>query len=278
MADRLWELAPNVAVIQAEKHWLFLPPHDEQPLAVGGPAMDAVHLVLVGGMPDHEVVHLLSEAYGVDEATVTSSLDGVWFAMEQSGVLRPTSCAEDMDEERMSAMRVLTVCTGNVCRSVFAQRLLQSALSGDYRVSSAGTGARHQHGVPRQIEERLASRGLSAEGHAPRQLTAEMIDDADLILTATVEHRKAVLDLVPLALRRTFTMLEAAAASAVAVPKSEQAPELIRALARARSAVASGTVVDVADPFGRSASDYENMDNHVALAVDALAAYLARAS
>ena len=45
---------------------------------------------------------------------------------------------------------VLTVCTGNICRSPLAELILAASLSDipDVRVESAGTGALVGHGMP----------------------------------------------------------------------------------------------------------------------------------
>ena len=51
----------------------------------------------------------------------------------------------------------------------------------------------------------------SADGFAARQLTPAMVDESDLVLTATKAIRSRVLEDSPGALRRTFTVLELAA-------------------------------------------------------------------
>lgn len=56
--------------------------------------------------------------------------------------------------------------------------------------------------------------------HRARLLTAQLVDDADLVLVAAYEHRAAVAQLRPTARRKTFTMKEASVfiQSMVAVP------------------------------------------------------------
>lgn len=107
---------------------------------------------------------------------------------------------------------ILTVCTGNICRSPVAESLLRRGLSGfpDIAVASAGTGALVGAGIPEPALRLLSADGLDGEGHRSRQLTAALVRDADLVLAMAREHRRAVVELVPAATRRTFTVRELA--------------------------------------------------------------------
>jgi protein-tyrosine phosphatase len=109
--------------------------------------------------------------------------------------------------------RVLTVCTGNICRSPFLERALQADLdrswgSGRIEVSSGGTGALAGHPMEDQARALLQAHGYSADGFVARDLTAAMVADADLVLTATRAHRSKVMALHPRAVRYTFTFRE----------------------------------------------------------------------
>jgi protein-tyrosine phosphatase len=109
----------------------------------------------------------------------------------------------------MSALRILTVCTGNVCRSPLAEQLLTAEFSGlDVEVSSAGTQAL----VGRPMDDRAARYSAQLGGdpssHVARQLTVEHLRDADVVLTAAREHRRAVVETLPRASQFTFTLRE----------------------------------------------------------------------
>ncbi len=116
----------------------------------------------------------------------------------------------------MSAFRVLFVCVGNVCRSPFAERLLRlrlaedGAVGGGFEVTSAGT--RSVEGAPMspEMRVRLEALGGSGEEFVARQLQPPLIEQAGLVLTATRDIRSRVLQEVPGALRRTFTVRELA--------------------------------------------------------------------
>ena len=109
--------------------------------------------------------------------------------------------------------RVLTVCTGNICRSPFLERALQAELDrswgrGEIEVASGGTGALAGHPMEPQARALLEAQGYAADGFVARDLTTMMVADADLVLTATRAHRGTVMTLHPKAVRYTFTFRE----------------------------------------------------------------------
>jgi protein-tyrosine phosphatase len=119
---------------------------------------------------------------------------------------------ETRSDAPSSPIRILTVCTGNICRSPVAERLLQAGLDqvkpGAFRVRSAGTRA--MVGDPAQPSSAriIRSYGGTADGFAARQLTPAILRETDLVLTMAARHRGEVLQLDPSLLRRTFTIRE----------------------------------------------------------------------
>src|SRR6266487_4367262 len=103
-----------------------------------------------------------------------------------------------------SAFRVLVVCAGNVCRSPLAERLIRArlaaALGGGaerFLVASAGTEA--VAGTPMDQRAAAVARSLGADpdGFRAQPVSADLVAGADLVLTATREHRAAVVRLHP---------------------------------------------------------------------------------
>jgi protein-tyrosine phosphatase len=107
------------------------------------------------------------------------------------------------------------VCTGNVCRSPFIERLLQQQL--DERrpglgqrilVHSAGTGALTGSPMDQRAAEQLVAHGGDPTGFSARDLSAALIAESDLVLTATRAHRGKVAQMYPKALRQVFTFCD----------------------------------------------------------------------
>ncbi len=113
------------------------------------------------------------------------------------------------------AARILTVCTGNVCRSPYIERRLQRELDlawgpGAIEVSSAGTGALVDAGMEPDALSRLTGAGGAGEDFRARAITRELVADSQLIVVATRDHRGAVSRLYPRALARTHTLRDLA--------------------------------------------------------------------
>lgn len=152
---------------------------------------------------------------------------------------------------------VLVVCEGNICRSPAAEILLRDALGGDVgiEVASAGLAARVGEPVDETVRRLLLLRGLPAEGRA-RQLTADLVRAADVVLTMTAAQRAAVVSRVPAAVRRTFALREFAALAQLGGSLGEPGPAgrldvLVGSAGRLRALRGPSHDDDVLDPYGR---------------------------
>ncbi|UZN04133.1 low molecular weight phosphatase family protein [Cellulomonas sp. S1-8] len=181
--------------------------------------------------------------------------------------------------------RILAVCTGNICRSPVVERLLAARLAGtDVQVASAGTHAVVGNPVSAPMVPLLQSAGADASGFTAQQLTAELVRDADLVLALTRSHRTAIVELVPAAVRRTFTLRELARLVAhLDLETLHAAGDTPAARLRALPALAAGVRHvaglgddDVFDPYGQSDAVYLASYEEIAPAVDTIAAALVR--
>lgn len=186
----------------------------------------------------------------------------------------------------MEPFRILTVCTGNVCRSPMVERLLKvrleerfGAQADDVTVTSAGTGALVGEAMTLQTAELVRRLGGDAEAHVARRLGQEMVADAGLVLALTREHRSAVARLLPRATRKTFTLREVARLAPLVEPgELPDAPlaDRLRALVPALAARRGFVPVedpwddDVIDPYRQSDEVYAQMSEQVVPAVTAL--------
>ncbi len=89
-------------------------------------------------------------------------------------------------------LRILTVCTHNRTRSVMTAAMIQSLLDdrlggGAAVVRSAGFGPPDMPAIPDAVDA-MQRRGLDVSRHRSRQVTADVVEPADLILTAERDH------------------------------------------------------------------------------------------
>jgi protein-tyrosine phosphatase len=177
-----------------------------------------------------------------------------------------------------SRFRILTVCTGNICRSPVAERLLVNSLGDKVAVSSAGVhavvGAPIHPGMVALLEES----GVPSGRFVARRLTSRDILGADLVLGLTREHRAYLVQEVPAAVRRSFTLLEFARLvtspdlpSVPSTPVDVRLRALVRWAARHRAAPQVGDWDDVPDPYGHGEAEYELAYGLIHDAVDTIA-------
>jgi protein-tyrosine phosphatase len=179
-------------------------------------------------------------------------------------------------------LTLLAVCTGNVCRSPAAERLLLARLApsaAEVAVSSAGTHALVGHPIDPPVAELLQREGIDPAGFSARQLVPEHIRSADLVVVMTKAHRSAVVAAEPTAVRKTFLLRELAAlgtrVAQAGWPEDVGEDPVARLQGLPRlSAVHRPEVtksdLEVVDPYRRPADVYQRAVRDIATAVDEL--------
>ncbi len=184
-------------------------------------------------------------------------------------------------------VRLLFVCTGNLCRSPVAERLVLARATrsladspelSHVEVLSAGVHATDGERMDPHSAQALTTLGGDPGDFASQRLTAELTRAADLVLTMTRGHRQAVLGLNPRGLRRTFTLAEAADLAQLAdlsglnlMPIDARTRELGLRLDAARARRQSSGADDIADPVGQRAAVHAEIAERIDLAIRPLA-------
>lgn len=193
--------------------------------------------------------------------------------------------------------RVLFVCTGNICRSAFAEVLTRHLLRetlGDrhgqrFSVRSAGVQAVVGGAMHPRTREELAPWGLDDSAPAgtfvARQLDPAMLLTSDLVLTATAAHRASVIRALPSVAPRAFPLLEFAHLMSQVDGSRLPLDPVARAVAivaradaeRARQRPRRADLDDVPDPISGPAAAHHRSAQVVGTAVRTVVAALGRA-
>ncbi|MGO5149882.1 arsenate reductase/protein-tyrosine-phosphatase family protein [Bifidobacterium boum] len=109
-------------------------------------------------------------------------------------------------------MRVMFVCTGNICRSPMGELLLSRYLADtSIEVSSAGTKGLPGHPIDPSSATLMSSVGIDSSAFRSRRLTRDMANATNLILCFEASQRREIVTLAPAVVRRTFVITEFAA-------------------------------------------------------------------
>jgi protein-tyrosine phosphatase len=111
---------------------------------------------------------------------------------------------------------------------LFNEKIGKSGLADQVKVLSAGIYAMGESPASEGARAAIARRGLDLTVHRSRQLLPEYVQAADIVLTMTESHKRAVAGLAPEAAGKVYTLAEYA-----------------------------GEEQDVPDPFGGSEDVYE---------------------
>lgn len=195
-------------------------------------------------------------------------------------------------------VEILTVCTGNICRSPLAELLLRVRLERiGTVVHSAGTMGLDSAAMTPEAQKLAVGLGVPADlaaAHRSRYLTERDLTSPDLIIAMSREHRRRIVELAPSRLRAAFTAREfARLAQTVSDEEVRSAAGAAGADAPARLRAAITSVAnqrgmtpppadpasdDVIDPYRRSWQTYQRSATELLPAIEQVARVVALAT
>lgn len=201
--------------------------------------------------------------------TIEDALGDVLVALREAGYLDLVGqppLVEQRSEERASVVEtsqadagtqpppadpfhVLFVCTANVCRSPSLEAMARHAApeGTDLVFSSAGTHGWTDQPLTDEMRAALPA-DLDTTGFRSRPLTPQILEAADLVLTAETAHRSLILEEQPELFRKVYTLGQFAQAVEQA-PDGLTRDQLLEHVAAARRP--ADPALDVADPYRR---------------------------
>ncbi|MDD5503205.1 MAG: low molecular weight protein arginine phosphatase [Candidatus Thermoplasmatota archaeon] len=143
-------------------------------------------------------------------------------------------------------MKLLFVCAGNTCRSPMAEALFNNlvrerAIPDKFSAESAGTdapeGERASENAAQVLKEDY---GIDISAHRARQVSAEMVEKADVVLAMTKAHKEKIVSYFPQAKGKVFTLNE----------------------------FAFGVSRDISDPYGADLPEYRRCAREILAAIE----------
>lgn len=111
----------------------------------------------------------------------------------------------------MRKMKIMFICTGNICRSAMAEGMMKKKIEDrkiEVDVYSCGIYAETGDYATYNAIEAVREYGVDISGHRATNIRESAIEEMDLILCATVSHRQSVLYLYPELEGKVYTMKE----------------------------------------------------------------------
>jgi protein-tyrosine phosphatase len=167
------------------------------------------------------------------------------------------------------------------------ERLLQRGLDhigeGQFLVQSAGTQALIGRPIDPPVATLLNEMGVHSDSFAAQQVTSTLLNEQDVIIALTRDHRTRIVTTEPKVLRRTVLLVELAqflqgreASSSSQGPAERWATAISSSLRSSTRSQSRSSSVDIADPFQQGNKVHADVAQQIETAVMALVEWEAR--
>lgn len=108
-------------------------------------------------------------------------------------------------------MKIMFICTGNICRSAMAHAMFEKMVkeqNKNVQVYSCGVYAENGDTSTYEAIETMHEYGIDLKNHKATNIRNSNIKDMDVILCATTSHKNSVINMYPELKKKVFTMKE----------------------------------------------------------------------
>lgn len=160
-------------------------------------------------------------------------------------------------------MKVLFVCTANICRSAMAAALFMKSAHEHNAVDAVAASGGFLEGgrkVHEHVTTILDSKGIDVSQKRSQRLSADVVEPADLILTMTSEHARGVVSQFPRSISDVYTLRHFGSV-VTPRPRHESTREWLASINtnNRRAYLGDDVLLDIPDPIGHPIKAFEGL-------------------